>query len=623
MKTNRLAALLSSSALAATLALSGCTIGNAAAETEATTSSATAADPATENTAQEVLAANQDLHKSQDALDYDESSIANIELNGDSVTSDSAEGLTIDGSTITISAAGTYRLTGNLDDGQVEVNSTDEGTVRLILDNASLTSSTTSPLVITEADNATVVLAEGSSNSLTDTDEYAEEDEAGAALDSSADLTIAGTGSLTVNGNGNDGISSADGLIITGGLITVNAADDGIRGKDYLVVEDGTIDITAGGDGLKSDNEEDAERGFIALQGGAITIEAGADGAQASTDAIINGADVSIVAGGGADEAVGGSSTKGIKGGTLTLIESGMVAIDSSDDALHSDTDLYILGGDLKVATGDDGIHADANVQVEGGTIIVSQSYEAIESAYVTITGGDIDLTASDDGINASVGSATEDSSAQDTTETEGGAPGGGMPGQGSAPAGPPPGAVDGAAPDGTASGAEGGQAGPVEIVDDAAIAIVGGNLQVDSDGDGLDSNGTMTISGGSIVVSGTSSNWQGALDSNGEFTISGGELLANGSAGMVVNPAVESEQAWFSLNFEEVIPAGADVEIHDEEGNELASFTTLKDSQNVTYSSSVIATGQTYQVVVDGTTSEVIAGETPANTASDGPGSI
>ena len=82
-----------------------------------------------------------------------------------------------------------------------------------------------------------VVLADGSENTLSDTDSYADDAEANAALYSAGDLTIGGSGALTVTGNGNDAIAGKDGLVVEGGNITVEAADDGIRGKDYLVVE--------------------------------------------------------------------------------------------------------------------------------------------------------------------------------------------------------------------------------------------------------------------------------------------------------------------------------------------------------------------------------------------------
>ena len=157
-----------------------------------------------------------------------------------------------------------------------------------------MTSSTGSALVVTDAEEVQVVLADGSENALTDAETYADtsEDAPNAALYSTADLTIAGTGALTVTGRSNDGIASQDGLVVTGGTVTVDAVDDGIRGKDYLVVDDGDLTVTAGGDGLKSDNAEDATRGYVSVAAGTVDVTAGADGVDAATDVILTGGDV-------------------------------------------------------------------------------------------------------------------------------------------------------------------------------------------------------------------------------------------------------------------------------------------------------------------------------------------
>ena len=174
-----------------------------------------------------------------------------IVLNGDSIAVE-GDGVTVEGSTATIVAAGSYRVTGTLADGQVVVDTDDDGTVTVILAGAKISSSTSAPLVIADAEAAEVVLEAGTENTLSDATTYVfadpEEDKPSAALFSTSDLTISGSGALTVTGNYNDGIASKDGLTITGGTITVSAVDDGIRGKDTLVIEDGAITVAAGGD---------------------------------------------------------------------------------------------------------------------------------------------------------------------------------------------------------------------------------------------------------------------------------------------------------------------------------------------------------------------------------------
>ncbi|UJH70689.1 hypothetical protein L0A91_00955 [Ornithinimicrobium sp. INDO-MA30-4] len=132
-----------------------------------------------------------------------------------------------------------------------------------------------------------------------------------------------------------------------------------------------------------------------------------------------------------------------------------------------------------------------------------------------------------------------------------------------------------------------------------------------------------MSISGGATTVYGPTTNWQGALDSNGTFTISGGDLLAVGSAGMVINPEVDSQQGWFSLNLVDVIPTDTEIELQESNGSTLNTFSTIKDTQNVTFSSADVSAGETYTVVIDGESFDVTAGETPEATAADGPGSV
>ena len=554
--------------------LTGCTaVASTADSTGSSTSSsadstaAVAIDDST--TAAEVLAANQETH--DDAADYewDDADVVQIALDGDSASVDSASGsdaVTISGSTVTITAAGTYELSGTLDDGQIVVASAGEGTVRLILNGAEVTNSTGAALVVTEADEAMIVLADGSSNSLADTDSYAEDAEANAALYSAADLTITGTGSLDVTGNGNDGITSTDGLIINSGTVTVTAVDDGIRGKDYLVVDGGTVSVTAGGDGLKSDNEEDSTRGYISLTGGTVDVTAAGDGLQAFTDVVLSGAEVTVESGGGhtatASEDI---SAKGVKSGVVTVIDGGTLTVDAADDALHSDGTVRVASGTVTLAAGDDGVHADTALDVIGGDTTVTTSYEGFESTAISIGGGTVSITASDDGINASSGTSTSDQG--------GAAQGGGM-------------------------DADGGE----------TVTITGGTTVIDADGDGFDSNGSATMSGGILVVNGPTNSGNGALDVNGTFTVTGGTLLAAGSAGMAVSPDSGSAQSFVAVSLDSVQAAGTTVQLVNSAGDVVVAFESVKDFQSVVFSSDELVDGESYSVYVGGTASGQIA---------------
>lgn len=580
--------------LATGLVLAGCAVtatdsGTSTGDTSETTAELvpTASVDVTQ-TASEVLAANQKSHASTDGSDADwsESDATAIDLDDEN-------------GTVTIKAAGTYHLTGTLDEGQVVVDSPGDGQVKLVLDGVDITSSTGSAISIVAADEAVVILADGSTNTLTDAASYADADADTpvAALSSAADLTITGSGALNVTGSSNDGVSSKDGLVIAGGDITVTAVDDGIRGKDYLVITGGTLSVTAGGDGLTSDNDEDATRGYIAVEGGTVTIDAEGDGLAASTDVVTTGGTLDVTAGGGADQTVADDvSAKGVKAGAIIVLGGGDVTVDAADDAVHSDDAVHIADGVVRVATGDDGVHADDALLVSDGTLTISQSYEGLESSQIEVAGGTVSVTASDDGVNVSDGSS-----------------GGGEMGGGGGPMGGPDQAADAAAEEAADAAAD--DAAATDATDtttgDMTLTISGGTLTVNSEGDGLDSNGSASMTGGAVVVNGPTGSGNGALDVDSAFAISGGSLLAVGSAGMVVAPDADADQASVSVTLDGSHAAGSAVEVTADDGTVVASFTATKEFASVVFSSPDIVNGQTYTVTVDGSAAgSAVAGE-------------
>jgi hypothetical protein len=509
-----------------------------------------------------------------DAEDYvwDSSTAVKIALNGSSATA-SGQGVTIDGSTVTITAAGTYDVSGSLADGQIVVNSEGDGIVRLVLNGVELGSSTGAPIYVMSADEAIIVLADNTENSVSDGASTvagdAEEDAPNAAIFSMADLTIDGNGSLTVDGRTNDGIASKDGLIIAGGTITVNAVDDGIRGKDYVVVEDGEITVNAQGDGLKSDNADDDGKGYVLIEDGVIQITSGNDAIEAQTDVMITGGEIILSAGGGSDSRVAESaSAKGILADAAVTIDGGVITISSADDAIHSNGSLVINGGTFILSTGDDAMHADSSLQVNGGQITIIDSFEGLESAIIAINGGEIHISSSDDGINVASGN---DGSGTNFGPGRGGRPGGG-PGQ------------DAFATSG-----------------DYYLSINGGYVYVDADGDGLDINGTIEMTDGVVIVNGPIENMNGALDYDGGFRISGGFLVAAGSAGMAQAPDQSSSQPSLLLNLTSTLRAGTLIQIQSTDGDEILTFAPAKQYQSIAFSSPELANGATYQISYGG----------------------
>ena len=574
-------------ALTLMLALSACsspdsttqsatTAETAGAEVESTLASTDTLTDSTETVTAEIPV-NGETH--DDAADYtwDAAEEITVQLNGDSITAGSPD-VVIDGSTATITAAGTYRLSGSLSDGQVIVETEDKDTVRLILDGVEITSASSAPIYISKADKTILVLAEGSVNTITDGSSYVladpESDEPNAAIFATSDLTITGTGSLEVNGNYNDGIATKDGLILAAGSISVSAVDDGIRGKDYVYVKEGGITVTAQGDGIKSDNDTDTSKGFITIDLGRIEVTSGGDAISAQTNVLVSGGELILDAGGGSDAVIDENlSAKGIKGGSSVTITNGIVTIDSADDSLHSNNSITINNGVVTLSSGDDGMHADTALTINAGDVRVLKSYEGIESAVITLNNGSVKVNASDDGINISGG-------VDGSGMLPGGHPFGGKQGSG----GPPPGQDT------------------FNYTGDYYLYINGGLISVDAGGDGIDANGAIEMTNGIVIVNGPTQDMNGALDYMGGFKMKGGFLVTAGSAGMAQAPDSSSSQNSLLLNLTSAQQAGTTIHIQDSSGKDILTFTPAKAYQSITYSSPYLVTGETYTVFLGGT---------------------
>lgn len=536
-----------------------------------TSSGAAAADGTAGDTAPTLAV---DFADEDTAATWDDEAATLITLSGSTV-SIAGQGVSASGTTITITAAGTYVVEGTLSAGQIVVDAGKEATVRLVLNGASITCADSAAIYAKQAAKTILTLADGTQNTLIDGTSYtypdAQTDEPDAALFAKDDLTINGGGTLTVTGNYQHGIVSRDTLTITGGTLAVTAAQDAIRGRDGLAVQDGSFTLTAGGDGLKANNDTDTEKGWIAIEGGTFHITANNDGIQAETTLQITGGTFNIEAGRGAEQGGGtrsdsmgpgdwgwssGTTTtdteshKGLKAAGSVTLTGGTFTVDAADDAIHSNGTISIAGGTYSLSTGDDGIHADSTLTIEEGTIDILTSYEGLESESVTVAGGSIRLKASDDGLNATSGSGT-------------------MPGQG----------------DGSST-----------------LRITGGTLYVDADGDGIDSNSTIFIEGGTTLVCGPTSSGNGALDYDGTCTITGGVLIATGSRGMAQTPGSDSSQASLFVTYSASQAAGTLLALTDADGNPIAAFSPAKSYQTVLISAPDLKTGESYTLYTGGT---------------------
>ena len=300
---------------------------------------------------------------------------------GETVITSAETGFTIngpgaaaDGTVLTITQGGSYRVSGAVSDGRIVIDAGD-GEVALIMDGLSIASADFSPIYGQQCKSLTIILEEGSENTVSDGALYEYDrngdDEPDAAVFSHDDLIFGGDGRLRVIGNYQEGIRGKDDVTIRSGILEIEAVNDGIKGKDSVEIEGGTITVTAGGDGVQASNDSDADKGYVRITGGGLSIDA---------------------------------AEKGIKAETLAEITDGVLDVAAGDDAVHSNGDIRISGGRLALRSGDDGVHADRSLSVSGGELTVAESYEGLEGLSVDITGGTISIVSEDDGINAAGG---------------------------------------------------------------------------------------------------------------------------------------------------------------------------------------------------------------------------
>lgn len=422
---------------------------------------------------------------------YTSSNATLISFTDSAVTADGAySGYEIEGTDVSITAAGTYVFSGDCDDGSITVKKGVTG-VTLVLNGLTLTNADSAAITLNKTAEAALIAAAGSENTVADT-AGANDENAAVKVKSGASLLLSGTGTLTACGNTKNGIKGASDAVITVDELTLNieAADDGLSCDDELTIKGGRVNITAGGDAVKaSPDTDDAENpdttslGNVTVSGGTMTLTAANDGVQADGDLTISGGTFAVTANGGHTTALidDSASCKGLKAGKTLTVSGGTVNVDSADDALHAN-DVTVSGGTLTLASGDDAVHADNDlvVGVQGSSstsnpkIDITASYEGLEGTTVSVYSGDIDVAASDDGVNAANSDLGERS-------------------------------------------------------DKYAINIAGGDLYIDAGSDGLDSNNDITMTGGKVEVYGADAMMDAAIDYDGTFTLSGGTLFGAG----------------------------------------------------------------------------------------------
>ena len=510
---------------------------------------------------------SQSVTSFQAQTSYDESRATQITL-ADQTATVTGQGASFSDQTLTITQTGTYVLTGSGKNIKLVVEAADTDQVHLVFQNLTLEGEGTL-LQINKAQEVVISLAEGSQNALTESQASGDE-EVKATIHSQVPLTLNGTGNLTLTALTKNALEVEDDLKVLGGTYTVKAANHGFKAEGALAIEAATLTIEAGKDGLHAEHDETTERANISLNPTQLSIAATEDGVDA--------------------------------GNELT-IEGGTITVSQSEEGLEARV-IRQLGGDVTIKSSDDGVNASAGSSSKtSDTSATSKTTDASATSNTADTSSSASQATTDSATaSTSASQATADPAAtsqvdqanKDKNATPPSPPAGQAPPQG----GQPP--QNGQGPGGMPPG------GQEESDPSLQIILEGGTLTIDAEGDGIDSNGTASISGGSLVVNGSVQGGNGPLDAAGDITITGGRVWALGTSDMLQGFAQGSTQASITANIAGT--AGQTLIILDANGKEVARQTASKDFQAVIMSSADLVDGQTYTIQVEGTTQTTTA---------------
>ena len=488
---------------------------------------------------------------------------------------------------ITIEKEGKYVLSGSLN-GALLVKGT-ASNIAIILSNATIETldSQSIPAITFEKHDGERVLSvyKDTINKLSDSVGDDENGDGAIIQAKKSSLTINGSGSLELTSKGFEttAIKVKKDLSIFSAKININTSDHGIKAGELLSIHNCDINIIANGDGMKTDVEaesieegeeytSDPYAGYIYIENSNININSKDDGISANSLLKINNTldnTISIITNGGAPQKITESSSDNSEGKAIKVdgiklvideeetelmskcennyslqILGGKFIINSNSDAISSKGNLIIDNGSFEISSGDDAIHAEYITKINNGNILINKCYEGIEGAAVEIINGKINLTSVDDGINAANSDLVNY---------------------------------------------------PYNIY------IGGGEIIVNAEGDGVDSNGTIEFAGGTTIIYGPTTGGNGSLDADKGILVNGGVLLAVGPMGMIETPANNSKQC--CVCYAASGSANSEIIIKDEEGNVIFTTVSLKSYQSIVVSLGEFSIGNTYTIYTESST--------------------
>ncbi|MBQ8934067.1 MAG: carbohydrate-binding domain-containing protein [Lachnospiraceae bacterium] len=542
-----------------------------------------------------------------------------------------------------LTSKGTFVLSGEMAEGHSVIVDAKNAKLQIVLSGVTIENESEAPIYIKKADKVFLTLDEGTENVIslnslpgsntedaeltentagtepsgaaenmdasgTDTDADQDEYVINAAIYSRSDLTINGSGSLTVTTADEElnGIRTSDDLVITGGNISVNAGKNGIVGHDSLRIADGTIAVVSGSDALKANNDTTLTSGYVQIDGGSITLTAGDDGIHGEASVTVNGGTISIL-----------ESYEGIEAYDIT-VNAGDISVNASNDGFNAGSGFgNNMGPGGMGPGGDPGSGGNMGPGEEPGAF---GNHGGNAGGF----GGHGDM----------MGPDGMESGTQDGTPPE-----------------PPEGMMKKSQDDGAASApanASASASSGVERTELPNLIINGGTITVNAQGDGLDSNGNLTINGGLIYVNGPTNGGNGALDcgteSGGKLTVNSGTLIALGASGMAESFGEGSQQSSVVFTSNETWQAGDVLEIRaasengemsdsisedtdaadqtdqvnvgSKDGTVIFSCTAVKSGNSVVFTSGELKTGETYVLYLNG--EEAASGTAAADTSGD-----